>query len=89
VGTVYTIQSPINSGRIYKPKERMYISHIPSWSSIISLGSIMPTLTMPPQKENLILNILSGLLIKLNNLMMEPLPLSQGSLILELLIGRV
>jgi hypothetical protein len=49
----------------------------------------MPTLTMPPQKENLILNILSGLLIKLNNLVMEPLPLSQGSLILELLIGRV
>lgn len=48
----------------------------------------MPTLTMPPQKENLILNILSGL-IKLKNLMMEPLPLSQGSMILELLISGI
>jgi hypothetical protein len=49
----------------------------------------MPTLTMPPQKENLILNILSGVLIKLKNLMMEPLPLSQGSMVLELLIGGI
>lgn len=60
------------------------MTHIPSRSPIVRLSSIVPTLSMSAQKENLILNIFARLLIQLQNLMVESLPLSQGGNVLEL-----
>jgi hypothetical protein len=58
----------------------MMKTHVPGRSTVVSLGSIVPALTVTAHDEDLVLGVLASLAVEIVDVLFEPLPLGSIAL---------
>ena len=64
-------------------------TYVPGWSAVVCLCGVVPAISVATEEEYFVLYVTGGVIVELLDLVVEPLPLCQGLVVLELFIRRV
>lgn len=64
-------------------------AYVPSWCAVVSLRGIVPSLAVAAQEQNLVLDVLGGIVIELGDLVIEALPWRERLMLLDVLVCGV
>lgn len=61
-------------------------TYVPSWSAVVCLGGIVPAIPVAAEEKYFVLHVIGRVVVKLLDLVVEPLPLCQSLVVLQLFI---